>query len=413
MIVSGELVEVQEVPEGSSVVGALSLGATEVPVANVDDFGEDGICTIADESYTYTLVDQYADLDDVDLERLIDDDPGTGTLVIDPPLVAAVEDGEPVLSCNAWGLPESQLVAYVQVYDDDPEPVPVDVAISDRGYLEVGHYQSGSLVELESTGLGYRLRPFGVEPVPLDGDVVAGTVTGATIRTAEDGQRVAVTVMNGVGALLLYTGHARESSTGPGFVAASATDLGGGDVVLQSSIVGPKLSPGPAAPTVSMSSMDIGGTRTTFVTVAADKLTLNGDRVESPNLYLTGPPTTGAAANVNIGPAGQLRESTSSRRFKQDIEDAAVDPAAVLRLRGRTWRDRSEVEDDPDTEIRYVGFIAEEVHDAGLTDLVVYDEEGPRGLSYERMAVPLLELARHQQERIEALEAQVQQLLAR
>lgn len=143
-----------------------------------------------------------------------------------------------------------------------------------------------------------------------------------------------------------------------------------------------------------------------YDTLEASDLSSTGN-ITAPNL-----PTTSDAANVNWNAAnGNLRVVTSSARYKADVQDAEVDPDAVLQLRPRTWRDRAEVEADPGTESRHVGFIAEEVHDTGLTDLVTYDDEGrPDALRYDRFTVALLELARRQQEQIADLQERVTRL---
>lgn len=112
---------------------------------------------------------------------------------------------------------------------------------------------------------------------------------------------------------------------------------------------------------------------------------------------------TGSSANAFIDTDGRIWRSTSSLRYKQDVEHAALDPAAVLNMQPRTWRDKAEVEADPDTERRYVGFIAEELHDIGLGQFVVYDEQGPEAIAYDRLSVALLALDKQQQSQIDDL----------
>lgn len=117
-------------------------------------------------------------------------------------------------------------------------------------------------------------------------------------------------------------------------------------------------------------------------------------------------PTTAAAANCVVSSVtGMLSRSTSSRRYKRDIADAEVDPAAVLQMRARTWRDKAEVAADESTGKRYVGFIAEELHDLGLGQFVDYDEDGPESIQYDRLSVALLAAVKHLNERVTALEA--------
>lgn len=126
--------------------------------------------------------------------------------------------------------------------------------------------------------------------------------------------------------------------------------------------------------------------------------------------------TTGSAANCRLnylsGNQGELLRVTSSRRYKQDIADAQVDPAAVLKLRGRTWRDKTQVEVDPDTTDRYVGFIAEELDDLGLDLFVDYDEDGqPDAIHYDRLTVALLAVIQDQATRLDVLAARLDQLI--
>lgn len=128
---------------------------------------------------------------------------------------------------------------------------------------------------------------------------------------------------------------------------------------------------------------------------------------------ITGPglqvpaPTTSSGANVRIENSfgNLLMQVTSSRRYKQDIEDATVDTAAVLQMQGRTWRDRSQVEQDPDTDDRYVGFIAEELDELGLTDFVEYNADGePEAIAYDRLSVALLAVMQDQEARLRRVE---------
>jgi hypothetical protein len=115
--------------------------------------------------------------------------------------------------------------------------------------------------------------------------------------------------------------------------------------------------------------------------------------------------STTSSANLFLTTAGTVQRSTSSLRYKRDVEDLDVTVAQVLALRPVTWRDRVEVETDPDTEHRIPGFIAEEVHALGLTQFVVYDEEGrPDALQSDRIsAAQQLVLVDHEARLTDAL----------
>lgn len=129
----------------------------------------------------------------------------------------------------------------------------------------------------------------------------------------------------------------------------------------------------------------------------------NGDVVIGPRagadfinqLRLRTDSTTASAANVYMNPTGNIiSRSTSSLRYKVDVVDLVLDLAAIRALRPVRFRDRGEVERDPETTQTYVGLIAEEVHALGLTNFVSYmeDENGdliPDGVQYDRLTVAL------------------------
>lgn len=146
---------------------------------------------------------------------------------------------------------------------------------------------------------------------------------------------------------------------------------------------------------------------------AVDYIMLN-----APQLRLYQLPTTGAAANVRLETATGtpvLQFVTSSRRYKTDIQDAAIDPLEVLKLRPRVWRDKGEVERDGDAARTNIGFIAEEVDELeSLRHVVDYNGDGdPDALQYERIPAGLVVLAQHQAQQIADLKRQNADILAR
>ncbi len=93
--------------------------------------------------------------------------------------------------------------------------------------------------------------------------------------------------------------------------------------------------------------------------------------------------TTGSAANVFITTGGSFVRSTSSRKYKTDIQDATHGLADVLNLRSVTYKGTG----NHDNGQVLGGLIAEEVHDAGLTEFVQYADDGtPDALAYGHMA---------------------------
>jgi hypothetical protein len=91
--------------------------------------------------------------------------------------------------------------------------------------------------------------------------------------------------------------------------------------------------------------------------------------------------TTGAGANMFIS-AGQMYRSTSSLKYKKNVKNATHGLVDLLKLRPVTYEGKAEADDGK----TFGGLIAEEVHEAGLTEFVQYAEDGsPDALAYGNM----------------------------
>lgn len=140
--------------------------------------------------------------------------------------------------------------------------------------------------------------------------------------------------------------------------------------------------------------------------------------------------------------SGVLYLTSSSRRYKRRITDHAMDLDALRRLRVVKFKDRSQIEDgarriadetrgkgadivEADVERAtdegewYVGVIAEEVDELGLTELVTYEddpdrpgERRPGGFRYELVALGALQLIQEQAGKMAKLEARLAKLEA-
>jgi hypothetical protein len=92
--------------------------------------------------------------------------------------------------------------------------------------------------------------------------------------------------------------------------------------------------------------------------------------------------TTADATNAVLRSDGFFYRSTSSIKYKQNVQNATYGLAEVMQLRPVTYEGKSVV----DAGKVFGGLIAEEVHDAGLTMFVQYAEDGsPDALSYGNM----------------------------
>jgi hypothetical protein len=145
--------------------------------------------------------------------------------------------------------------------------------------------------------------------------------------------------------------------------------------------------------------VDIGNT-TSLVTANGDLTVTNDARLLA--AYST--VITGRDAYVSSGGLiGVL--SVSSRRFKKEITPLAVDVEKVLNIEPVTFKYNSGVlHETEDQEAVQVGFIAEDLDAAGLTNLVEYDENGlPQGILYSRYIIALQAVVRYQASQIQSL----------
>jgi len=139
---------------------------------------------------------------------------------------------------------------------------------------------------------------------------------------------------------------------------------------------------------------------THLLIVRDDGLIQTGDSTASP-YNLTG--STGANVFIHAN-SKSLRRSTSSIKYKKDIADATWGLAEVLKLRPVTFKSNGtgELADDQ----TYGGFTAEDVHDAGLTEFVQYNENNePDALSYGNMVALLTNAIKELSAKVAALEA--------
>ena len=94
--------------------------------------------------------------------------------------------------------------------------------------------------------------------------------------------------------------------------------------------------------------------------------------------------TTGSAANMFIGNDGYIYRSTSSLKYKSDIQPYARGLADVLALRPVSFKDKQ-------GEGNFAGLIAEDLHAAGLTEFVAYADDGtPDAIHYPNMVALLV-----------------------
>jgi hypothetical protein len=138
-------------------------------------------------------------------------------------------------------------------------------------------------------------------------------------------------------------------------------------------------------------------TATTGTALEKMRLDTSGN-LTVPNIYTN---TTASVTYVAVSSAGLLqRGGVSALKYKQDIRD--LESIDINKF--RPVRYKSKCENDDQT-IDYFGFIADEVEEAGIKELITYNDAGePEGFQYERMTVVLLKNIQELTARLEALE---------
>ena len=122
--------------------------------------------------------------------------------------------------------------------------------------------------------------------------------------------------------------------------------------------------------------------------------------IQSPPTYAQ---TTSNAANMVVRSSGDFERSTSSKRYKNSITDVTKGLSELKTLRPVNYKGNN------DGETVFYGLIAEEVHDAGLTEFVEYnDENQPDGLRYPHMVSLCIKAIQEQQEQIDELKAKLE-----
>jgi hypothetical protein len=117
----------------------------------------------------------------------------------------------------------------------------------------------------------------------------------------------------------------------------------------------------------------------------------------------------GSFRTVSANVSGQLGNTVSSRRFKEQIEGAPDMQDGVMGLRVVTFVYIEDAEINGDQATVQLGLIAEEVDDLGLSFMIDYEDDGatPHGVKYERVALALIPVTQQQQSRLNELEARL------
>jgi hypothetical protein len=115
----------------------------------------------------------------------------------------------------------------------------------------------------------------------------------------------------------------------------------------------------------------------------------------------TNRPAAGTITAIGFDANGDLRSSSSSLRYKHDVEELEKGLNEVMQLRPVSFKFNGEARTN-------MGFIAEEVDELGLSDVMLYNEEKqPEGVIYANMVALLTKAIQEQQAQIEDLKNEV------
>jgi len=115
--------------------------------------------------------------------------------------------------------------------------------------------------------------------------------------------------------------------------------------------------------------------------------------------------TTGSAANVFVeSGSGLLYRSTSSLKYKKNVQNYTKGLAEVMQMRPVYYKGKGENDGDK----QFAGLIAEEVHELGLTEFVQYAEDGsPDALAYQNMIALAFKAIQELTQKVNELESKI------
>ena len=227
--------------------------------------------------------------------------------------------------------------------------------------------------------------------------IFAGTLTGFTINNGSGTFSV-----SSAGNMVATSGHIGNWYITSG----NLTDSSGSATVL--SATGGTMLSGYGS-VVSGSGVYV-GSGSYAVSLTTSGISTTGTGSVSGLFYNAGHATTGSSANAYLNSStGLLARSTSSLKYKVDVEPQSIPFDSILALEPKSYFDKGDADAKGTTDglPRILGVIAEEVANIPvLNDLLMNrDEKGnPDSINYDRIAVALLPLLKDHEARINKLE---------
>lgn len=150
----------------------------------------------------------------------------------------------------------------------------------------------------------------------------------------------------------------------------------------------------------------LGGVGIDTTTTDGRKLYVNGDTELDGKVIFTDGLTTGAIGGFDLVCFDQgngnfeVRRQISSKRYKEDIRPFEANAERLLDIPLKSWRAIGD-----ETGLRGIGYIAEEIDEAGLKELVLYNSDGlVESLNFNYFPFYNMEVIKKNRKRIEMLE---------
>jgi hypothetical protein len=115
--------------------------------------------------------------------------------------------------------------------------------------------------------------------------------------------------------------------------------------------------------------------------------------------------SVGAVRDVFITSSGLLGVNLSSQKYKEDIVNISIDPQKVYQIQPVEFKYKEGHINEEAQDQRFIGLIAEQLDEIGLTQFVEYDEDGtPDSVKYSMLSLALIETVKDLNTRLLNLE---------
>jgi hypothetical protein len=255
----------------------------------------------------------------------------------------------------------------------------------------------------------------------FSGNVTGATITGGTLNIAGNAIINSSGYLTATGATITgsitatsgsFTGSLYSTSGTIGGWSIGSTQFVSGATYLDSS-AGTIQTSGLIS---SLANMTANGSITAGTSLGGNSLSIattagiSGNLTASSLFFNSGHTTTTSAANAYLNSStGLLARSTSSQRYKIEIQEQAIPIDSILALNPKSYVDKGEAEEKGSTDglQRLLGLIAEDVIKIPVIGsmLANLNEQGqPDSVNYDRVAIALIPFLKDLNNRVNKLE---------